>query len=125
MTASPVLVESFYLAEITVPLTVCGSVHGVLSKRMGCAFDQQQCDGTPLMIIRAYLPVMESFRFNKDLRGATSGQAFPQMIFGHWENLSGDSFEAGNKLGDLVRGVRKRKALDENVPSLDHYLDKL
>jgi elongation factor 2 len=125
MTASPVLVEPFYLAEITAPLTVCGGVHGVLSKRRGHAFDQQQREGTPLMIIRAYLPVMESFGFDKDLRGATSGQAFPQMIFDHWEELLGDPFEAGNKLGDVVRGVRKRKGLDENVPPLDRYLDKL
>jgi elongation factor 2 len=47
------------------------------------------------------------------------------MIFDHWENLQGDPFEAGNKLGDVVRGVRKRKGLDENVPSLDRYLDKM
>ncbi|KAH0787868.1 Elongation factor 2 [Histomonas meleagridis] len=75
-TAKPTLIESVYLAEITAPLTVCGGVHDVLSKRSGKAFDQQQREGTPLMVIKAYLPVMESFGFDKDLRSATSGQAF-------------------------------------------------
>jgi elongation factor 2 len=68
---------------------------------------------------------MESFGFDKDLRGATSGQAFPQMIFDHWENLYGEPFESGNKLGDTIRAVRKRKGLDENVPPLERYYDKL
>jgi elongation factor 2 len=125
LTASPVLIEPFYLAEITAPIAVCGSVHGVISKRRGRAFDQQQREGTPLMIIRAHLPVMESFGFDKDLRGATSGQAFPQMIFDHWENLQGEPFESGNKLGDTIRAVRKRKGLDEDVPPLERYYDRL
>lgn len=124
-TAGPTLVEPVYLAEITAPLLVCGGVHGVLSKRRGRAFDQIQREGTPLMTIKAYLPVMESFGFDKDLRGATSGQAFPQMIFDHWEALEGDPFTSGNRLYDSVRSVRKRKGLVEDVPSLDRYLDKL
>lgn len=124
-TAQPTLIEPVYLCEITAPLAVCGGVHGVLSKRRGRAFDQQQREGTPLMVIKAYLPVMESFGFDKDLRGATSGQAFPQMIFDHWEPLVGDAFEPGNKLSDTVSAVRKRKGLDEKIPALDRYLDKL
>jgi elongation factor 2 len=124
-TASPTLIEPIYLCEITAPLVVCGGVHGVLSKRRGRAFDQQQREGTPLMVIKAHLPVMESCGFDKDMRSATSGQAFPQMIFDHWENLSGDPFESGDSLNNLIRSVRKRKGLDEQIPSLDRYLDKL
>ena len=124
-TASPTLIEPVYLAEITAPLAVCGGVHGVLSKRRGRAFDQQQREGTPLMVIKAHLPVMESFGFDKDLRGATSGQAFPQMIFDHWENLQGDPFEEGSKLAETIKAVRKRKGLDLAIPPLDRYLDKL
>jgi len=124
-TAHPTLVEPVYLAEITAPLLVCGGVHGILSKRRGRAFDQTQREGTPLMIIKAHLPVTESFGFDKDLRSATSGQAFPQMIFDHWECIEGDPFKAGNMLYDSVRAVRKRKGLSEDVPALDRYLDKL
>jgi elongation factor 2 len=124
-TAEPTLVEPVYLCEITAPISVCGGVHSILSKRRGRAVDQTQRDGTPLMNIKAYLPVMESFGFDKDLRGATSGQAFPQMIFDHWETLEGDPFTAGNQLYDAVKATRKRKGLSEEVPGLDRYLDKL
>ena len=124
-TAGPTLIEPVYLAEITAPLLVCGGVHGVLSKRRGRAFDQTQREGTPLMTIKAYLPVLESFGFDKELRSATSGQAFPQMIFDHWEPLDGDAFTAGNRLNDQVRAVRKRKGLSEDVLPLDRYLDRL
>jgi elongation factor 2 len=125
LTAEPVLIEPFYLVEITAPLTVCGGVHAVLSKRRGRAFDQVQREGTPLMVIRAHLPVMESFGFDKELRSQTSGQAFPQMIFDHWENLQGDAFAPDNKLSETITGVRKRKGLDPSIPALDRYLDKL
>jgi elongation factor 2 len=125
LTAEPVLIEPFYLAEITVPLTVCGGVHGVLSKRRGRAFDQIQREGTPLMIIKAHLPVMESFGFDKELRSQTSGQAFPQMIFDHWENLQGDPFAGDSKLAETITAVRKRKGLDLAIPPLDRYLDRL
>jgi elongation factor 2 len=124
-TAKPTLVEPVYLCEITAPMNVCGGVHAILSKRRGRAFDQQQREGTPLNIIKAYLPVMESFGFDKDLRGATSGQAFPQMIFDHWENLEGDPFSKGNSLNDIVSATRKRKGLSIDIPTLDKYLDRL
>jgi len=124
-TAGPTLIEPVYLAEITAPLLVCGGVHSVLSKRRGRAFDQTQREGTPLMTIKAYLPVLESFGFDKELRSSTSGQAFPQMIFDHWEPLDGDPFQVGNLLNTQVKSVRKRKGLSEDIPSLDHYMDRL
>jgi elongation factor 2 len=125
LTASPVLIEPYYLAEVTAPLICCGGVHAVISKRRGRVFDQQQREGTPLMIIKAHLPVMESFGFDRDLRSSTSGQAFPQMIFDHWENLEGDAFTPDNKLSTTIAEVRTRKGLDVNIPSLDRYLDRL
>jgi translation elongation factor EF-G len=42
-----------------------------------------------MFTVKAYLPVMESFGFNGDLRAQTSGQAFPQSVFDHWEVMSG------------------------------------
>jgi len=42
-----------------------------------------------MFTVKAYLPVMESFGFNGELRAATSGQAFPQSVFDHWEVMNG------------------------------------
>merc|ERR1712071_399153 len=38
-------------------------------------------------------PVNESFGFTADLRSNTSGQAFPQCVFDHWQILPGNPFD--------------------------------
>jgi len=68
---------------------------------------------------------MESFGFTADLRSNTSGQAFPQCVFDHWQSLTGDPLEAGSKVNVIVEGIRKRKGLQEGIPPLDRFLDKL
>jgi hypothetical protein len=93
-------------------------------------FSEEQRIGTPMFTIKAYLPVAESFGFNGALRQATSGQAFPQSVFDHWELMQGcesppracgtsvaDPFwtiaplDKGSKLEELVTVIRKRKGL--------------
>ena len=75
--------------------------------------------------MKAYLPVIESFGFTEKLRAATSGQAFPQCMFDHWDPMNGDPLTPGNQAADLVTTIRKRKGLKENVPPVSEYEDKL
>jgi elongation factor 2 len=42
-----------------------------------------------MFTVKAYLPAAESFGFNEDLRKATQGQAFPQLVFDHWAVMDG------------------------------------
>ena len=63
--------------------------------------------------------------FTADLRSNTGGQAFPQCVFDHWQELPGDPFEPSSKPASIVAVTRKRKGLSENVPSLDKFLDKM
>ncbi|VDP58318.1 unnamed protein product [Heligmosomoides polygyrus] len=77
-----------------------------------------------MFVVKAYLPVNESFGFNADLRSNTGGQAFPQCVFVHWQILPGDPPETGTKPNQVVRETRKRKGLKECVLALDNYLDK-
>jgi elongation factor 2 len=123
--ASPGLQEPVYLVEIQCPENAIGGIYSVLNKRRGQVFSEEQRIGTPMFTVKAYLPVMESFGFNGDLRQATSGQAFPQSVFDHWEIMNGSPLEKGSKLEDVVRGIRTRKGLKPDIPSLDTYYDKL
>lgn len=61
----------------------------MLNKRRGQVFSEEQRVGTPMFTIKAYLPVMESFGFNGELRSQTGGQAFPQSVMDHWELMNG------------------------------------
>jgi elongation factor 2 len=76
-------------------------------------------------MIKAYLPVAESFGFTQALRAATSGRAFPQCVFDHWEELGGDPLEANSLANGVALGIRKRKGLKPEIPGLENFIDKL
>jgi elongation factor 2 len=125
LTADPRLCEPVYLCEIQCPEHAMGGIYGVLTRRRGHVFEEVQRPGTPLYNIKAYLPVMESFGFTADLRSHTGGQAFPQCVFDHWQEMNGDPFEPTSKVGEIVAFARKRKGLSEAPFPLDKYYDKL
>jgi len=125
LTAQPKLMEPVYLVEIQCPEHAMGGIYGVLNRRRGHVFAEEQRPGTPLYNIKAYLPVMESFGFTADLRSNTSGQAFPQCVFDHWQTMNGDPLDDTSKVGIIVKKTRARKGLSENVQPLEKYLDKM
>lgn len=77
LTAEPRLQEPVYLCEIVTPLKCVGQIYNCVSMRRGEVIGEQEVSGTPLINVKAYLPVAESFSFNQFIREATSGQAFP------------------------------------------------
>jgi len=125
LTASPTLLEPVFLVEIQTTESAMGGIYGVLNKRRGHLFAEEKRPGTPIVNAKAYLPVLESFGFTADLRSATSGQAFPQCVFSHWQLVGGDPTDPASKSGSIVEATRKRKGLKLEVPPLDRFLDKL
>jgi len=84
-------------------------------------FEEMQRPGTPMYNIKAYLPVIESFGFTATLRAATSGQAFPQCVFDHWELMQADPMTAGSQTNQLVLDIRKRKGIKAEPQPLSEY----
>jgi len=125
LTAQPRLLEPVYLVEIQCPEAAVGGIYGVLNRRRGHVFEESQITGTPMFVVKAFLPVNESFGFTADLRSHTGGQAFPQCVFDHWQILPGDPFDANTKPGQVVVETRKRKGLKEGIPQLDNFFDRL
>ncbi|KAF3793444.1 Elongation factor 2 [Nymphaea thermarum] len=115
LTAKPRLLEPVYLVEIQAPEQALGGIYGVLNQKRGHVFEEMQRPGTPLYNIKAYLPVIESFGFSSTLRAATSGQAFPQCVFDHWDMMGSDPMESSSQAGQLVADIRKRKGLKEQM----------
>merc|ERR1712240_133492 len=125
LTAKPKLLEPVFLVDIQCPENAVGGIYGVLNKRRGHVFEEFQQPGTPLFSVKAYLPVNESFGFTSALRANTGGQAFPQCVFDHWQELPGDMDDPNSKPMQIVTGTRKRKGLKDDVPPLDKFYDKL
>ncbi len=97
----------------------------MLNRRRGVVIEESQVVGTPMFVVKAHLPVNESFGFTADLRSNTGGQAFPQCVFDHWQVLTGNPSETGNKTRAVLDEIRKRKGLKDGLPDLDQYLDKM
>jgi len=125
MTAQPRLLEPVYLVEIQCPESAIGGIYSVLNRRRGHIFEEAAVAGTPMYMVKAYLPVNESFGFTADLRSNTGGQAFPQCVFDHWQTLNDDPMDPASKSGVIVTTTRKRKGLSEGIPALDKFLDKM
>ena len=43
------------------PEVAVGGIYGVLNRRRGHVFEEMQVAGTPMFVVKAYLPVNESF----------------------------------------------------------------
>ena len=125
LTASPRFCEPIFLVEIQCPDDAVGGIYQCLSQRRGIVNAEEPVTGTPLVNMKAFLPVAESFGFTQALRAATSGRAFPQCVFDHWEQMNADPMEEGTKAFDLVATIRQRKGLRAGVPALDNFIDKL
>jgi len=125
LTADPTLQEPVYLVEVQCPYDVIGNVYQCLTARRGIVQAEEPVSGTNMVVVKAYMPVAESFGFSSHLRSVTSGQAFPQSVFDHWAIVSGSPFERESNLGEIIRSIRARKGMNENIPSLDSFLDRL
>jgi elongation factor 2 len=66
LTASPRLQEPVYVVDITCPSDAVGGVYSCLAQRRGIVINEEPMTGTPLSIVKCYLPVAESFGISYD-----------------------------------------------------------
>lgn len=123
--AEPHIQEPIFLVEMQCPENAIGGIYSVLNKKRGQVISEVQRPGTPMFTIKAYLPVNESFGFTGDLRKATGGQAFPQLVFDHWSIMNGDPMDPTSKPGAIVLESRKRRGMKETPSGYEEYYDRL
>eukprot|EP00747_Dinoflagellata_sp_TGD_P135023 gnl/TRDRNA2_/TRDRNA2_175403_c0_seq1.p1 gnl/TRDRNA2_/TRDRNA2_175403_c0~~gnl/TRDRNA2_/TRDRNA2_175403_c0_seq1.p1 ORF type:complete len:849 (-),score=-15.13 gnl/TRDRNA2_/TRDRNA2_175403_c0_seq1:117-2663(-) len=119
------LMEPIYLVQISAPEEALGGIYSTLNTKRGQVIEEIPPSCTPMYSIKAYLPVYESFGFTADLRAATAGKAFPTCMFDHWETLASDPMDSGTMTNLIVDGIRKRKGLRPDIPSITEFEDKL
>jgi len=123
--SGPVLYEPMYLVDITVPNSALSGVYQTLNARRGEVDTMEERIGTPLVQIRAFLPVAESFGFTQLLRQKTAGQAFPQMKFDHWEKANGNPLREGSPANAIIMKTRDRRGLKAELPQFMDYYDRI
>jgi elongation factor 2 len=115
LTADPALLEPIYKIIISVASELSGECSRMLAMRRGkvTLFEQKGL----LNIISGFIPVSETFDFSKELRSATSGRAFWQTFFDHWERMP-------QKLTlQVITDLRKRKGLTPEIPKAEKFME--
>ncbi|ERN10847.1 110 kDa U5 small nuclear ribonucleoprotein component CLO [Amborella trichopoda] len=132
--ATPRLMEPVYYVEIQTPIDCVSAIYTVLSRRRGHVTADVPKPGTPSYIVKAFLPVIESFGFETDLRYHTQGQAFCVSVFDHWAIVPGDPLDKSVVLRPLEPApvqhlarefmvkTRRRKGMSEDV-SISKFFD--
>merc|ERR1711976_852787 len=132
--ATPRLMEPVYYSEIQTPVDCISAIYTVLARRRGHVTQDLPKPGTPLYTVKAYVPIMDSFGLETDIRAHTQGQAFLQSVFDHWSIVPGDPLDksillkplepspAAALARDFMVKTRRRKGMSEDV-SINKYFD--
>ena len=125
--AAPRLLEPVFAVEVLAPADALPAVAAVLARRRGHVVSEAPRPGTPLFCVRGFIPVMDSFGFETDLRVFTQGAAAAATTFDHWALVPGDPLDKSIVLRpleasppaalarDFMVKTRRRKGLAEDV----------
>jgi U5 small nuclear ribonucleoprotein component len=127
LTAQPKLLEPVYRLEIQCNGDIVEAINPLISKRRGHIVQDRPIPGSPFFMLKAFMPVIDSFGFETDLRVFTQGHAMVQSVFDHWAVVPGDPLDKNIMLHplepsppqhlarDFLVKTRRRKGLSEDV----------
>lgn len=116
LTAKPVILEPIYKIGVTVPAQWVGDISSIITRKRGRIISSEQKG--PLTMITGYIPVAETFGLAAELRSATSGHAFWQTQFDHWEKVP------ENIALTVIEEIRKRRGLPQEIPKPSKFIDE-
>ena len=132
--ATPRLMEPYLIVEVIAPADCVPAVYTVLANRRGHITQDLPMPGSPLYTVKAFIPAMDSFGFETDLRTHTQGQAFCLTTFNHWQIVPGDPLvksivikplepqPAPHLAREFMIKTRRRKGLSEDF-SINKFFD--
>jgi len=116
LTAEPVLLEPVYKIGVSVPHQWVGEVTGIITRKRGRIVASEQKG--PVSMIKGFIPVAETFGLSAEMRSATSGHAFWQTQFDHWEKVP------ENIALTVIEEIRKRRGLSSEIPRPSKFIDE-
>jgi len=114
--SDPILLEPILNFECKVPSEFVSSVLAILQRRRGRILDMPQEEDH--IIVKAEMPVAESFGLADELRSSTQGRAFWATQFSHWAPVP-DSMQL-----TVIGEIRKRRGLSPTPPRADEFLER-
>lgn len=129
------LVIPMYSCSIIVSAEMLGKMYAVIGRRHGKILSGDLIHGSGNFCVTAILPVIESFNFAQEIRKQTSGLAYPQLVFSHWEIIDnpfwvpfteeeythfGEKADSTNRAKIYMDSVRRRKGLFVEEVMVEH-----
>ncbi|KAL9643539.1 hypothetical protein ABK040_010153 [Willaertia magna] len=127
LSANPQLLEPIYSLEIQCPYESIQGIYKVLERRRGHINEEIPKPGTPHYILKGFVPAIDSFGLETDLRMHTQGHAFCLSNFSHWDVVPGNPLDKDIVLAplepsplphlarDFMIKTRRRKGLSDDI----------
>ena len=136
LSASPRLLEPVLKVEVVTLEDTVRAIYKIFKNRRGNVINEKGKPGTPFHVLNGYIPAVESYGFETDLRIRTQGQAFCQQSFHHWSLVPGDPLDDNfivhplekapkDALArDFVIKTRRRKGLGDDLNIVKYFDDE-
>ncbi len=112
----PKLLEPILSFECKVPSDFVSQVISIVQRRRGKLLDMSSEE--EIMVVKAEMPVAESFGLADELRSSTQGRAFWATQFSRWAPVP-ESMQM-----EIIKQVRKRKGLSPTPPKASDFYDE-
>ena len=116
LSSNPIILEPVYKIGVRVPAQYVGEISRLITKRRGRIASSQKRGS--LTMITGFIPVAETCGLSADMRHATSGHAFWQCTFDHWEKTP------ENVAVEVIKATRERRGLSLEVPRASRFLEE-
>jgi elongation factor 2 len=114
--SDPKLLEPLISFECKVPNEFVSNVIGIVQKRRGKILDM--VNEEEMIIVKAEMPVSESFGLADELRSSTQGRAFWATQFSRWSPVP-ESLQA-----EVMTQIRERRGLSPTPPKAQEFFEE-
>ncbi|HVO37317.1 MAG TPA: elongation factor EF-2 [Candidatus Acidoferrum sp.] len=114
--SDPKLLEPLISFECKVPNEFVSNVIAIVQKRRGRILDM--INEEDMIIVKAEMPVAESFGLAEELRSSTQGRAFWATQFSRWAPVP------ENMQADIIKQIRERRGLSPIPPKPEEFFEE-
>jgi len=113
--SDPKLLEPLIAFECKVPNEFVSNVIAIVQKRRGKILDM--VNEEEMIVVKAEMPVSESFGIAEELRSSTQGRAFWATQFSRWATVP-EQMQA-----EIVKQIRERRGLSPTPPKAEEFFE--
>jgi len=114
--SDPRLLEPLISLECKVPNQFVSSVIAIVQKRRGKILDMTNEED--MIIVKAEMPVSESFGLAEELRSSTEGRAFWATQFSRWAPVPEQMKD------EIIKQIRERRGLSPTPPRAEEFFEE-